>query len=139
MLRRIRAAPRHHHNSRYSFLGLMSYYRDQKLDPSELLKDDSAEALVAELGSCLTELEVNGNFFGRFSFTVVLHDTDRVELDRKVAECFKTQSRSAELSRAWAPSSVAASSAYSVMIRGTSADLPLSGGMTIGSALYGLL
>ena len=88
--RKIRSARRHFHNKKFSLLNYL-FYSNESLPPapSEMLKDDSAEAIVRDLGSCLTEIEVNGNYFGRFSFTVVLYDTDRKNLDRNVAECFK--------------------------------------------------
>jgi type IV secretion/conjugal transfer VirB4 family ATPase len=93
MHRKIRSARRHFHNKKFSLLNYLFYPNEnQPPAPSEMLKDDSAEAIVEELGSCLTELEVNGNYFGRFSFTVVLYDRDRKSLDRNVAECFKVSS-----------------------------------------------
>ncbi len=89
MRKRIQAARRHHHNSKFSLLSYINSNRNSALPPSEMLKDDSREALVADLGGCLTELEVNGNHFGRFSLTVVLHARDRAELERNAALCFK--------------------------------------------------
>ena len=41
--------------------------------PEEMLVDDSASATVRQLGEALTELEVNGHFFGHCSLTLVLH------------------------------------------------------------------
>lgn len=89
MRKRIQAARRHHHNSKFSLLSQVHSSRDRQLPASEMLKDDSREALVAELGSCLTEMEVRGNHFGQFSLTVVLHARERAELERNVAQCFK--------------------------------------------------
>jgi type IV secretion/conjugal transfer VirB4 family ATPase len=54
-----------------------------------MLIDDSAAALVNDLGSCLQEMEVNGSFFGEFSLTVILYDDDHPQLRRSIAECFK--------------------------------------------------
>jgi len=85
MRRRIRSARRHHHNSK---VRLTSYLGGEG-PPADVLKDDSREALVAELGACLTELEVRGNRFGRFSLTVLVHAADEAELERDVARCHK--------------------------------------------------
>ena len=41
--------------------------------PEEMLVDDSASATVRQLGDALTELEVNGHFFGHCSITLILH------------------------------------------------------------------
>ena len=51
--------------------------------------DDAAQAIVGDLGSCLRELEVNGNYFGRFSMTVVLYAHKHQAVDTAVAEAFK--------------------------------------------------
>jgi type IV secretion system protein VirB4 len=45
--------------------------------------------MVAELGNCLTEMEVKSTYFGHFSLTVVLYDRDKKQLDKSVAEAFK--------------------------------------------------
>jgi len=84
MRKRLQSARRHHHNSRFR---ITSYMNNQT--PGDMLKDDSREALVSELGSCLTELEVNGNHFGRFSLTISIFSEDKRELERDVAHCFK--------------------------------------------------
>ena len=39
-----------------------------------MLVDESASATVRQLGDALTELEVNGHFFGECSLTLVLYD-----------------------------------------------------------------
>jgi type IV secretion system protein VirB4 len=57
-----------------------------------MLIDDGAAGLVADLGSCLREIEINGNYFGKFSLTIILYDQDRARLRRAVAECFKVLS-----------------------------------------------
>jgi type IV secretion system protein VirB4 len=53
------------------------------------LEIDSASATVGELGQSLTEMEVNGHFFGQCSLSVVVYDRDARRLDRSVAECVK--------------------------------------------------
>jgi type IV secretion/conjugal transfer VirB4 family ATPase len=84
--REIQSKRRHFHNAKASFV---NYLGDQPLSPSEMLIDDGAAGLVADLGSCLREIEIAGNYFGRFSLTIVLYDKDRTRLRRAVAECFK--------------------------------------------------
>jgi type IV secretion system protein TrbE len=88
MRRLIQSKRRHFHNSK---IGLMNYVtlNNEPRQADQMLVDDSATALVAELGSCLTELEVNSKYFGRFSLTVILYDRDRDRLDKSVAEVFK--------------------------------------------------
>ena len=88
--RAIQSARRHHHNSKYSLLNYVLSPSDRTPPhPSQMLLDDSAEALVADLGSGLKEMEIEGRHFGRFSLTVVLYDRDRAALEAAVAECFK--------------------------------------------------
>jgi len=84
--RQINSKRRHFFNSKAS---LVNYISDQPANPQEMLIDDGASALVAELGGCLREIEVNGNYFGKYSLTIVLYDQDRAKLRRAVAECFK--------------------------------------------------
>jgi hypothetical protein len=40
--------------------------------PEEMLVDESASATVRQLGDAMTEMEVNGHFFGECSLTLVL-------------------------------------------------------------------
>jgi type IV secretion/conjugal transfer VirB4 family ATPase len=82
----IHSKRRHFHNSKAS---LTNYFTDQAPNPQEMLIDDGAAGLVADLGSCLREIEINGNYFGKFSLTIILFDEDRARLRRAVAECFK--------------------------------------------------
>ena len=85
----INSKRRHFHNSKAS---LTNYIGDRPLSPQEMLVDDGAAGLVADLGGCLREIEVNGNYFGKFSLTIVLYDRDHARLRRAVAECFKVLS-----------------------------------------------
>ena len=84
--RQIHSKRRHFFNSKAS---LVNYISDQPANPQEMLIDDGASALVAELGGCLREIEINANYFGKYSLTIVLYDQDRAKLRRAVAECFK--------------------------------------------------
>lgn len=84
--REIQSKRRHFHNSKTS---LTNYVSDTPVDSTQMLVDDGAAALVTDLGGCLREIEVNGNYFGKFSLVIVLYDLDRVKLQRAAAECFK--------------------------------------------------
>ncbi|HWB83492.1 MAG TPA: hypothetical protein VG675_05100 [Bryobacteraceae bacterium] len=87
MRRAIQTRRRHHHVSKSSFLNYV--WGSQPARPDEVLVDDSEAAHVADLGRCLHELEINGNYFGQFSLTVILYDRSRQRLERSVAECSK--------------------------------------------------
>jgi len=84
--RLIRTKRRHFHNSKTS---LANYLDNAPPSDRHLLVDDGDEALVNDLGMSLRELEVNGNYFGEWSMTVVLYDLERTKLNRSVAECVK--------------------------------------------------
>ena len=86
MRKQVNSRRRHHFNSKAS---MTNYIGNQAPHPEQMLIDDGAAAHVRDLGACLTELEVNGNYFGQFSMTVVLYDSNRSQLQRSVAECFK--------------------------------------------------
>lgn len=79
---------RHFFNSKTSILSYINL-NNQPQTPDQMLTDDSASAMVSELGSCLTEMELKSNYFGQFSFTVVLYDRDKQRLEKSVAEAFK--------------------------------------------------
>jgi type IV secretion system protein VirB4 len=75
---------RHHHNSKTSFV---SNLQDrQNTGPHDELVDDSKEAAVAELGSALTALGMEGKNFGEFTLSVVIYDEDRMKVEHAVAE-----------------------------------------------------
>jgi type IV secretion system protein VirB4 len=82
----INSKRRHFHNAKSS---LSNYLGGQQPSREEMLIDDGASAVVADLGECLRELEVNGAYFGTFSLTLVLYSLDRTKLAKAVAECFK--------------------------------------------------
>ena len=62
---------------------------DTPTAPGDLLVDDSAAALVRDLGACLTELTLQGRYFGQYTMTVVLYDRDPAALERSVGACLK--------------------------------------------------
>jgi type IV secretion/conjugal transfer VirB4 family ATPase len=75
---------RHYHNSKSSFV---SNLQDrQNPGPKDELVDDSKEAAVAELGSALTAIGMEGKSFGEFTYTVVVYDEDRTKVEHAVAE-----------------------------------------------------
>ena len=84
--REIHAKRRHFHNAKVS---LTTYVTDGSATPTELLVDDSATAVVQDLGACLTELTLNGRYFGHYTMTVILSDRDPVTLERSVGACLK--------------------------------------------------
>ncbi len=85
--RLIQSKRRHFHNSKTS---LATYLNTTAQTPSrDVLIDDGAAALVANLGACLEEIEIHGGYFGEFSMTVVLYNKDWSALRASVAECFK--------------------------------------------------
>ena len=67
----IHARRRHFHNARVS---LANYVTETSTAPGELLVDDSATAVVRDLGACLTELTLQGRYIGQYTMTVVLYD-----------------------------------------------------------------
>ena len=46
------------------------------LTPADVLVDDSATAVVRDLGAALTELTLQGRYFGQYTLSVVLYDRD---------------------------------------------------------------
>lgn len=85
MRRDLQTRRRHFFNKRVSMVNYLS--SDNR--PEEMLVDDSASATVRQLGDAVTELEVNGHFFGTCSLTLVLHSEDKPRLQQHVAEAAK--------------------------------------------------
>ena len=85
MRRDLQMRRRHFFNKRVSLVNYVS----PETRPEEMLVDDSAAATVRQLGDALTEIEVNGHFFGACSLAVVLHGLDERALERQVAEAMK--------------------------------------------------
>lgn len=86
MRRVIQSKRRHFFNSKVSIL---SHFQSSPQSRNDVLVDDSASAIVADLGSCLEELEFRGKRFGHFSLSLVLHDDDLARLQRGVGDCVK--------------------------------------------------
>ena len=85
--RLIQSKRRHFHNSKASLLNYMNTQSGSA--PKDMLIDDGAVAMVANLGGCLEEMEVQGRSFGQFSLTIVLYHKDETVLRRAAAHCFK--------------------------------------------------
>lgn len=83
--RDIQSRRRHYFNKRVSLINYVS----SETRPEEMLVDDSASAMVRQLGDALTETEVHGHFFGLASMTLVLIGTDRRALDGASADAMK--------------------------------------------------
>jgi len=82
---------RHYHFAKTSMMSYIGGGSETK--EHEILIDDSKTAVVQELNQCLREMEVNENYFGRFSLTVTLFHSDEPTLKRsvaKMAEVFST-------------------------------------------------
>jgi type IV secretion system protein VirB4 len=85
MRRDVQTRRRHFFNKRVSLVNYLS----SETRPEEMLVDDSANATVRQLGDALTELEVNGHFFGTCSLTLVVHGIDARALEHQAAEATK--------------------------------------------------
>lgn len=84
--KQVQSKRRHFHNSKTSML---AHLNSSEKAPGSVLVDDGKAAQVASLGECLKEMEIQGNYFGEFSLTIVLYGDDLAEVDRSVSECFK--------------------------------------------------
>ena len=85
MRRDLQARRRHFFNKRVSIVN----YITPESRAEDMLVDDSETARVRQHGDALTELEVNGHFFGACSLTLVLHGEDGRALQHQAAEAMK--------------------------------------------------
>ena len=85
MRRDLQTRRRHFFNKRVSMVN----YVTPDARPDDMLVDDSANATVRQVGDALTELEVNGHFFGHCSLTLVLHGASERALEHQTAEAMK--------------------------------------------------
>ena len=83
--RDIQSRRRHFFNKRVSLVNYVS----SETRPEDMLVDDSAGATVRQLGDSLSELDVNGHFFGACSLTLVLHGAETRALQATAAEAMK--------------------------------------------------
>ncbi len=86
MRRIIQAKRRHFHNTKRSFASQVGLNDTHTQD---VLLDDSKESQVRELGEGIKEIELHGNYFGRFSLTVVIYDLDLAKVERACADFYK--------------------------------------------------
>jgi type IV secretion/conjugal transfer VirB4 family ATPase len=86
MRRIIQAKRRHFHNTKRSFRSQVSL---NDASSQDVLLDDSKESQVRELGEGIKEIELHGNYFGRFSLAVVIYDLDLAKVDRTCADFYK--------------------------------------------------
>jgi len=84
--RAIQAKRRHFHNTKRSFFSQVNMNDASQHD---VLLDDSKESQVRDLGESIKEIELNGNYFGLFSLTVVIYDLDPGKVERTCAEFYK--------------------------------------------------
>jgi type IV secretion/conjugal transfer VirB4 family ATPase len=82
----IQSKRRHFHNTKRS---LMSHLNVSDAPAADVLVDDSKEAQVRELGESIKQLEIEGNYFGHFSLSVVIYDLDPAKVDTACAEFYK--------------------------------------------------
>jgi len=82
----IQAKRRHFHNTKHSFVSQVNL---NDAPSHDVLTDHSKESQVGELGECIKEIELKGNYFGQFSLTVVIYDLDPTRVDRACAEFYK--------------------------------------------------
>ena len=84
--REIQTKRRHFHNTKRSFFSQVNL---NDAPAQDTLLDDAKESQVRELGKGIEEIELHGNYFGRFSLTVVLYDRDLASVERAAAEFYK--------------------------------------------------
>ena len=82
----IQSRRRHFHNTKRS---LMSHLNVSDAPAIDVLVDDSKEAQVRELGESIKQLEIEGNYFGHFSLSVVVYDPDPAKVETACAEFYK--------------------------------------------------
>jgi type IV secretion system protein VirB4 len=82
----IQSKRRHFHNTKRS---LVSHLNVSDAPPTDVLVDDSKEAQVRELGESIKQLEIEGNYFGHFSLSVVVYDLDPAKVNTACAEFYK--------------------------------------------------
>ena len=85
---RIHSRRRHFHNTKRSLVSNMNT-SDAPTAAQDVLVDNSKEAQIQALGQALTDIEVNGNYFGEFSLTIVAYDLDLQRLETACAQFYK--------------------------------------------------
>jgi hypothetical protein len=62
------------------------------------LKDETKVEFVDDLNECLKEVQKRGNYFGKFSLTIVIYDRDRAKVERTVSDFVKAFSKCERIS-----------------------------------------
>jgi type IV secretion/conjugal transfer VirB4 family ATPase len=86
--RSIHSQRRHFHTTKRSFISYLNT-SDAPANSADVLVDDSKEAQIRDLGKALEELEVKGNYFGRFSLTVVIYGLELAKVEAACADFYK--------------------------------------------------
>jgi type IV secretion/conjugal transfer VirB4 family ATPase len=84
--RTIQAKRRHFHNTKRSFFSQVNM---NDAPARDTLLDDSKESRVRELGEGIQQMELEGNYFGLFSLTVVIYDLDLERVEGAGAQFYK--------------------------------------------------
>src|SRR6202162_396393 len=82
----IQAKRRHFHNTKRSFFSQLNM---NDASTQDTLLDDSKEDQVRELGEGIKEIELHGDYFRKFSLTVVIYDLDLTKVERACADFYK--------------------------------------------------
>jgi type IV secretion system protein VirB4 len=82
----IRSRQRHYHNTKTSMMAAMS---TEPTQPGQVLENSANTALVDDLGEGLKEIELKSNYFGYYTYTAVLYNTNWERLSAAVAEAQK--------------------------------------------------
>ncbi|HKW19564.1 MAG TPA: type IV secretion system DNA-binding domain-containing protein [Terriglobales bacterium] len=85
---RIHSRRRHFHNTKRSLLSYLNT-SDAPASAQDVLVDNSKEAQIQALGKALTDIEINGNYFGEFSLSIIVYDLDLSRLETAYAEFYK--------------------------------------------------
>ena len=85
---RIHSRRRHFHNTKRSLVSYMNT-SDAPAAAQDVLVDNSKEAQIQALGQALTDIEVQGSYFGEFSLTIVAYDLNLQRLETSCAEFYK--------------------------------------------------
>ncbi len=84
--RDIQTRRRHFFNQRIS---IVNYITPGEARSEDMLVDESASAMVRQLGDALTDIEVNGHVFGDCSLTLVLHGNELRAVEHQAAQAAK--------------------------------------------------
>jgi len=87
VVKQIHSKQRHFHNTRSSFVG--TAMAGENAQPGQVLVNAANTALVNDLGDCLQEVEVRNNYFGEYSFSLLLYNTNYEALSAAVAQAYK--------------------------------------------------